>query len=60
MLIDGLVWNEGFHRAYHMNKTQWITVELNDKVSAEEVQNLLDLSHSLTEKKKSSKKVGNK
>lgn len=52
MLIDGIILREGFHRAYHMNKTQWLTVELSDKVSDDEIKKLIDLSFELTEKKK--------
>ncbi len=50
MLIDSLVLRPGFHRAYHMNKTKWFSVELKDTVSAEEIKSLMDLSYELTEK----------
>jgi len=52
MLIDGVISREGFHRAYHMNKTQWLTVVLGDKVPDEEIKNLIALSFELTDRKK--------
>ena len=52
MLIDSLVLRSSFHRAYHMNKTQWLSVELNDRISAKEIDSLIDLSYGLTDKKK--------
>lgn len=52
VLIDSLVLRPGFHRAYHMNKTRWLSVELNDTISSEEIKSLIDLSFELTQKKK--------
>lgn len=51
MLIDTLVEQDGFHRAYHMNKTQWLTIELGDKVTAEQITSLIDMSFELTDAK---------
>lgn len=51
LLIDSLSLQEGYHRAYHMNKTQWLTVELNEKVPVERVKDLIDMSFDLTDKK---------
>lgn len=51
LLIDTLSQQEGYHRAYHMNKTQWLTVELNGKVPVERVEDLIDMSFDLTDKK---------
>ncbi len=56
MLIDSLVLRDGFHRAYHMNKSQWVSIELNEKVDAKEVKSLIDLSYELTQKKSKKKK----
>ncbi len=56
MLIDSLVLREGFHRAYHMNKSQWVSIELNEKVGAKEVKGLIDLSYELTQRKSKKKK----
>lgn len=50
LLIDSLSLQEGYHRAYHMNKTQWLTVELNGKVPVERVEDLIDMSFDLTDK----------
>lgn len=58
LLIDGIVAREGFHRAYHMNKKQWLTVELGDKVPEKEIRNLIDMSFELTEKKRSRRMTG--
>lgn len=55
LLIDSLVLRPGFHRAYHMNKTQWFSVELKDTVSAGEIKSLMDLSYELTERKRRNK-----
>ncbi len=51
MLIDSLVLKNGIHRAYHMNKQQWLSLELNEKVSDGEIENLIALSYELTDKK---------
>lgn len=34
-----------------MNKTQWMSVELNHQTNADELKNLIDLSFTLTDKK---------
>lgn len=52
VLIDSLVQRPGFHRAYHMNKTQWLSVELKDTVPDKEIKSLIDLSYELTDQKK--------
>lgn len=39
----------GFFPAYHMSKTHWITLAL-DRVSREEIEQMLDFSFALTEK----------
>ena len=52
LLIDGLISTEGFHRAYHMNKRQWLTVELNKNTSGQQVEGLIDMSFEMTDKKK--------
>lgn len=52
MLIDGIILRPGFHRAYHMNKRQWLSVELSDRVNDEELKSLIGLSFDLTDKKK--------
>ena len=51
ILIDSLLAKQGFHRAYHMNKTQWLTIELGIKASDKEIMNLIDMSFDLTKKR---------
>ena len=51
LLIDSLVEKQGFHRAYHMNKTQWLTIELGKKVTDKEIRSLIDMSFDLTKKR---------
>lgn len=57
LLIDSLVGRLGFHRAYHMNKTQWLTIELGDKATDKEIRNLIDMSFDLTKKKSVKRKL---
>lgn len=51
-LIGFLRTRPGFLPAYHMNKSQWISVLLDDSVSGEEIRNLIRMSYGLTEPKK--------
>lgn len=51
MLIGSLVSNEGVYPAYHMNKNHWITVELTDKTSLDQISWLLEMSYDLTKSK---------
>lgn len=57
MLIDNLVEQPGYLRAYHMNKRQWLTVLLDGIIEFEQVCNLLDMSYDLTAGKGGKKKV---
>jgi predicted DNA-binding protein (MmcQ/YjbR family) len=52
MLIDSFIAHEGFHRAYHMNKTMWLTIELIDAVPDEKIKELIDMSYDMTDVKK--------
>ena len=47
-----LTGNSGIYPAYHMNKTHWVTVLLDGSAADELVKNLVDMSYSLTDKKK--------
>lgn len=47
-LIENLRFSEGFFPAYHMNKTHWITVLLDDNADKEKIKTLLDISYELT------------
>ena len=51
MLVGSLVVNEGVYPAYHMNKNHWITVELTERTSLEQISWLLDMSFDLTDVK---------
>ncbi len=56
-LIIGSLWDEnGIYPAYHMNKTNWITIALDGSVSNEKIEWLLDMSYRLTAEKKKDKK----
>lgn len=48
--IKELCAREGFAPAYHMNKTHWITIILNDTVSDDEIMAYVDASYACTEK----------
>lgn len=52
MLIDMLVGQPGYYRAYHMNKAQWISVFLDGSVPDEIIKNLIAESFEKTSKKK--------
>ncbi len=47
-LLNSLLGEEGFFLAYHMNKTNWITVALDGSVSDEQIKMLLDMSFDAT------------
>ncbi len=51
VMIDFLRTEPGFFPAYHMNKTNWITVALDGSADAEKIKMLLDMSFNLTAKK---------
>ncbi len=57
LLIGSLCTQDGFHRAYHMNKEKWISIRLDGSVAEEQIKNLMDLSYELT---KSKVKIGEK
>ena len=43
---------EGFYKAWHMNKTYWITIVLDNTISTKEIMNLIDKSYNLVKPKK--------
>lgn len=51
VMIDFLKNETGFFPAYHMNKTNWITIALDGSVPSEKVKMLLDMSFDLTAQK---------
>lgn len=48
ILIGSLRSDAGFFPAYHMNKTNWITIALDGTVNADRIKWLLDMSYDLT------------
>lgn len=51
IMIGSLVDNKRYFRAYHMNKEHWITIILNEKISKEEIFNMINLSFEIVSKK---------
>lgn len=50
-LIGSLRDENGIYPAYHMNKTNWLTIALDGSVSDEKIKSLLDMSYDLTKKR---------
>ncbi len=48
IVIGSLRGERGFFPAYHMNKSNWITVALDGSVPDEQIKTLLDMSYDLT------------
>lgn len=48
ILLGSLLGTKGFLPAYHMSKTNWVTICLDDTVSDDTVINLLTISYDLT------------
>lgn len=48
VLVGSLQAKDGFFRAYHMNKENWITVTLDGRVEADTIKMLLDMSYRAT------------
>ncbi len=51
-LIPSLIKEPGIFRAYHMNKSKWISVLLDGSVSSSKIKELLDISYNLTKSMK--------
>jgi predicted DNA-binding protein (MmcQ/YjbR family) len=49
--ILNLLTKKGFYKVYHMNKTNWLSIILDDTLSDEEIMTYLEESHHYTEKK---------
>ncbi len=61
ILTGSLLTETGFFPAYHMNKTNWITILLNNTVPDEQISPLLELSYdSVAPKRKGRKHPSNK
>jgi len=52
LLIGSLILDKGIYPAYHMSKTHWLTVCLDETVEEEKIKWLVDLSFELTDKKR--------
>ena len=50
-MIEELLKRKDFYKAYHMNKKYWITFILNDSLPDEKIIELVEISHTYTEKK---------
>lgn len=48
ILVGSLLVEPGFFPAYHMSKTNWITIALDGTVDDEQIKWLLDMSYDLT------------
>ncbi len=47
--IEKLLKLKGFYKAYHMNKTHWITIILDDTLKDKEIMEYIEKSHKFTE-----------
>ena len=52
LLIGSLLGNSGMYPAYHMNKTHWISINLEEIPDIEDIKDLLDMSYQMTGKTK--------
>lgn len=57
LLTGSLRSEKGFFPAYHMNKTNWISVALDGSVDSDKIKWLLDLSFELTARKIKNKRI---
>ncbi len=55
LLVDTLINDNGYYKAYHMAKNTWITIALDGSVSFEEIVSLLSDSYYLTASEKEKK-----
>ena len=51
-MIGSLRMESGFYPAYHMDKSNWISVVLNDGIDSEKLEWLIEMSFDLTGKRK--------
>ena len=47
-LVGSLLKKNGYYRAYHMNKENWISIDLKSDVTVQEVEEMIDNSYELT------------
>lgn len=51
IMIGSLLKEKGFYPAYHMSKTHWITIALDNCVDSNKIKAMIDISYELTEQK---------
>jgi len=56
VLTGSLLTEAGFFPAYHMSKTNWVSIALDGTVSAEEIQWLLETSYDLAAPRRKARK----
>ena len=56
LVIGSFLSEKGFYRAYHMNKTHWITLALDGSAEDEKIKMLIDMSFSMTGSKRRKKR----
>ena len=47
VMVSSLRLRDGYLPAYHMNKENWISIIINNQISADEIKNLVDMSYEL-------------
>lgn len=47
-MINNLLTKDGYYKAYHMNKNNWITITLDGKIKMDKIIELLDISYEFT------------
>ncbi len=50
LMLGSFLQQEGFYPAYHMNKTSWVTILLDEKADPNKIKFLIDASYKLTTK----------
>lgn len=58
LLLGSLLESDGFLPAYHMSKTNWVSILLDGSVAEEEIVNLLTMSYEMTKGKRPTRKKG--
>ncbi len=56
ILINSMLSEKGFHPAYHMNKSHWISTRLDGSVEDQRIKDLIDISFDMTNIKKKPQK----
>jgi len=48
VLVGSLIGKAGYYPAYHMNKSNWVSLTLNGDVPDDEIKTMLDISYDMT------------